>query len=261
MKITSFSLNIIFTILVLYCTSCNLAVNENTLRIAAASNLRFAIEEINAEFNKETNIIVEMSVASSGKLTAQIQNGAPFDIFLSASKKYPFYLYENDFASEKPKLFCCGLLVYWTNKNLNLKGNIHEVSACIIQKIAIANPQNAPFGQAAVEALKSISIYDSVLQKIVFAENVSQISQYVLNKNVDIGFSSKSLVLSPKLKGKGEWFEIDEKLYSPVEQYILLLKSGNQNKNAEKYYEFLFEDKAQNIFKKYGYKIQKSQEI
>jgi len=186
-----------FTFVVSSCCSNNSSI---PLRIAAASNLRYALEEINAEFEKETNIKVEMSAASSGKLTAQIQNGAPFDIFLSANKKYPYYLYENGFSIEKPKLFCCGLVVYWTNKDLNLKGDILEIKSENIQKIAIANPQNAPFGIAAVEALNSVSVYDSIKPKVIFAENVSQISQYVLNNNVDVGFTSKSVVLSPKSK-------------------------------------------------------------
>ena len=255
MKKPSFVLSIVFSVLILFSSACSSESEENTLRIAAASNLRYALEEINTQFKKETNIKVEMSAASSGKLTAQIQNGAPFDLFLSADKKYSFYLYENGFANEKPKLFCSGLLVYWTNKNLSLKGDIREVAARNIQKIAIANPKNAPFGQATVEALKSLSIYDSILPKVIFAENVSQISQYVLNNNVDIGFSSKSLVLSPKLLNKGKWFDVDKKLYKPVEQYILLLK--NDNKNAKKYYEFLFTPSAQNILKKYGYKVLK----
>ncbi len=233
--------------------SCN-SNKKEPLRIAAASNLRYAMEELNAEFEKETNVNVEMSAASSGKLTAQIQNGAPFDIFLSANKKYAFYLYENGFGTEKPGLFCSGLIVYWTNKDMNLTGDIREILTKKIKRIAIANPQNAPFGQATVEALKSISIYDFIKQKVVFAENVSQISQYVLNNNVDIGFTSKSLVLSPKLKGKGVWFDVDESLYKPIDQFVLLLKRDKLNENAKKYYEFLFSEKAQNIFKKYGYK-------
>ncbi|MEN8122013.1 MAG: molybdate ABC transporter substrate-binding protein [Bacteroidota bacterium] len=245
---------IVFAIaFILSLVSCNSNKTE-TLRIAAASNLRYALEELNAEFEKGTNIKVEMSAASSGKLTAQIQNGAPFDIFLSANKKYPDYLFENGFGLEKPKLFCSGLIVYWTNKGINLKGDIYEIADEKIKKIAIANPQNAPFGQASVQVLKSIGIYDSVKQKVIFAENVSQISQYVLNNNVDVGFSSKSLVLSPKLKGKGKWFDVDESLYKPIEQFVLLLKGKRQNKNAKNYYEFLFSQNAQKILKEYGYK-------
>ena len=233
--------------------SCN-SNKTKPLRIAAASNLRYVLEELNAEFEKETGIKVEMSVASSGKLTAQIQNGAPFDVFLSANKKYPQFLFNNGFSTKKPKLFCSSLLVYWTNKEIVLKGDIYELELANIQRIAIANPQNAPFGQATVQALKSLLIYDSVKAKIVFAENVSQISQYVLNNNVDVGFSSKSLVLSPKLKGRGKWFDVDENLHEPINQFVILLKQKKLNKNANKYYKFLFTKKAQNIFKSYGYK-------
>jgi molybdate transport system substrate-binding protein len=236
-------------------TSCNLTNKNNVVHVAAASNLRYALEEINLEFEKISGVKLEMSVASSGKLTAQIQNGAPFDIFLSANKKYPFYLFEKGFGVSKPKLFCNGLLIYWTIKDIKLKGDLQEIANSNIQKIALANPNNAPFGIASVEALKSISLYDSVSKKLIFAENVSQISQYVLNNNVDIGFTGKSIVLSPKLKGRGQYFDVDEKLYSPIEQYVLLLKNGASNNNAQKYIDFLFSDSAQSIFKRYGYKI------
>ncbi|OQY05032.1 MAG: molybdate ABC transporter substrate-binding protein [Bacteroidetes bacterium 4572_117] len=247
LKITS-----LFIILAMF--SCNFTENDNTLRIAAASNLRYVLEEINIEFENETAIYVEMSAASSGKLTAQIQNGAPFDIFLSANKKYPFFLYENKFSINSPKLFCKGLLVYWTNKRINLKGDIQEIVANDIKKIAIPNPKNAPFGIAAVQALKATSIYGSIKTKIIFAENVSQISQYVLNKNVDVGFSSKSIVLSPKLKSKGKWLEVDESLYQPIEQFAMILKRTKNKKNAQLYFDFLFSKKAQEIFNKWGYK-------
>jgi molybdate transport system substrate-binding protein len=147
------------------------------------------------------------------------------------------------------------LLIYWTIKDLKLKGDLQEITNSNIRKIALANPNNAPFGIASVEALKSLFLYDTLKNSLVFAENVSQISQYVLNNNVDIGFTGKSIVLSPKLKGRGQYFDVDEKLYSPIEQYVLLLKNGASNNNAQKYIDFLFSDSAQSIFKRYGYKI------
>ncbi len=238
---------------ILFFVSCNSKTKE-PLHIAAASNLRYALEELNAEFEKEKGIKVEMSAASSGKLTAQIQNGAPFDVFLSANKKYPQVLFKNGFAVNKPKLFCSGLLVYWTDKKLDLKGTISEIISADIQRVAIANPQNAPFGQATVQALKKSFLFDSIQAKLIFAENVSQISQYVLNNNVDIGFTGKSIVLSPKMKNKGKWFDVDEELYQPIEQFVILLKRAEQKKSAQLYYQFLFSKKAQSIFKKYGYK-------
>lgn len=252
-RIFVFLKGLAITSLLMFFSSCNSETKE-PLRIAVASNLRYTLEELNAEFEKKTGFKVEMSVASSGKLTAQIQNGAPFDIFLSANKKYPQFLFKNGFSVEKPKLFCSGLLVYWTNKELNLKGDIFELKSTNIQRIAIANPKIAPFGMATIDALKNISIYDSVKTKIIYAENVSQISQYVLNNNVDVGFTGKSIVLSPKLKNKGKWFDVDENLYNQIEQYVLLLKRAEQQESAQEYYEFLFSKEAKRIFKKYGYK-------
>lgn len=244
-----------FFVLVFLLTCCKTGSSNNVLHVAAASNLRYALEEINTEFEQTSGVKLEMSVASSGKFTAQIQNGAPFDVFLSANKKYPFYLYEKGLGASKPKLFCNGLLVYWTIKDLKLTGDLQEIAGSNIRKIALANPSTAPFGVAGIEALKSLSLYDVVKNRLVYAENVSQISQYVLNNNVDIGFTGKSIVLSPKLKGKGKFFDVDENLYKPIEQYVLLLKNETLNNNAQKYIDFLFSDKAQTILRRYGYKI------
>lgn len=240
--------------LALLAQSCNNDKQNSVLRIAAASNLRYALEEINTEFEKGNGIKVEMSAASSGKLTAQIQNGAPFDVFLSANKKYPQYLYDKGFGQCEPRLFCYGLLVYWAIKDLKLKSDMRKITGAGIHKIAIANPKNAPFGIAAVEALKSISAYGRIKNKVVFAENVSQISQYVLNNNVDVGFTGKSIVLSPKLKNKGKWFDVDEDLYHPIGQYVLLLKNNKTDNNAQKYIDYLNSPQAQKVFMRYGYK-------
>ncbi|MBN1253418.1 MAG: molybdate ABC transporter substrate-binding protein [Bacteroidales bacterium] len=244
---------IIFVILLMFFSfSCNSHNKNENLKIAVASNLRFAIEEINSEFEKQTGKSVEIISASSGKLTAQITNGAPFDIFVSANKKYAQKLFDEGFSKENPEILCNGVLVLWSNSAI--EPELNELTQnSDLKAIAIANPQNAPYGIAAVEVLKATNIYDSIQSKLIFAESVLQLNQYIVNKAAQVGFTSKSIVLSNKLKNVGKWTEIDENLYSPIEQFVLLL---NENSNSAKVYkQFLFSDKSKSILIKYGYLV------
>jgi molybdate transport system substrate-binding protein len=238
--------------------SKNSKKTHNTVTVAAAANLRSTLEDINSAFEKKTGIKIQMSTAGSGKLTAQIQNGAPYEIFLSANKKYPDYLYEKGFALNKPEKICKGVLVLWTTKDIDIEQNLKNLHSLNIETVAIANPQNAPFGMAAIETLKSLNSYKYLESKIIYTENVSQISQYVINQNADIGFTSKSIVLSTQLKNKGKWIELSDTLHEPLSEYVILTKNAENNKNAKQYYHFLFSNEAQNILKKNGYIVFKN---
>ncbi|MCF6240347.1 MAG: molybdate ABC transporter substrate-binding protein [Bacteroidales bacterium] len=251
-----------FTLLVLFSffiSSCKTDRKKtpNTVTVAAAANLRYALDNINKAFEKKTGIKIEMSTASSGKLTAQIQNGAPYELFLSANKKYPDYLYENGFALTEPKRICRGILVLWTTKDIPIEQSLNNLCSLKIKSLAIANPQNAPFGMAALETLKSLNVYKCFKSKIIYTENVSQISQYVVNQNADIGFTSKSIVLSTQLKAKGKWIRLADTLYKPINEYVILTKNAANKKNAKSYYQFLFSEEAQKIFKENGYETLK----
>ncbi len=234
--------------------SCNPNKRNNLLRVATAANLRFAMEEVNAAFEVETGIEVETITASSGKLTAQIKSGAPYDVFLSANYKYPNKLHQEGFSSDKPKLFCKGHLVIWTNKNLSFDSTLISLTDPSIEKIAIANPQTAPYGIAAEELLKNLKLYDKIKSKLIYAENVAQLNQYVLNKAVSVGITAKSAVLASKLKGVGKWENLPLNSYSSVQQYVIGLRSAKTTKGkTEKYLSFLSSLKAKEILKDYGY--------
>ncbi|MDF1548706.1 MAG: molybdate ABC transporter substrate-binding protein [Bacteroidales bacterium] len=249
LKISAFAL--IITLL-----SCNSNPNTNSLMVATAANLRFAMEELNLAFEKETGIKVEMITASSGKLTAQIKNGAPYDVFLSASFKYPQTLFQEGYTLDEPLLFCKGVLVIWTNKDITIDSTLEMLKNDKLQKIAIANPQNAPYGIAAEEVLKRLHLYDEIKPKLIFAENVSQLNQYIINNACDVGITSKSAVLTSQLKNIGRWKELNPDLYSPVMQYVVALKSStNQKESAKKYVEFLSSKKAVSILRAYGYEM------
>jgi len=231
---------------------------QTTVTVAVAANFRFAMEELNQEFKKETGIDIKTVISSSGKLTAQIKNGAPFDVFLSANMKYPETLYREGHTTTKPKVYAYGSLVLWTLKDLDLSKGINALSDKKVQKIAIANPKNAPYGIAAINALNYYKIYKKIKPKLVYGESISQTNLYVASGTADAGLTAKSVVLSPKMKDKGKWIEIDKSACKPIAQGIIILKhkKGNKYSASQKFYNFLFSHKAREILKKNGYSVE-----
>lgn len=226
---------------------------EDMLLVATAANVQFAMEELTAAFYEESGISIEIIYGSSGKLTAQIMEGAPFDIFVSADMKYSRSLHRGGFTTAAPEVYAYGKLVLWTLEegfSLELDMLAHPAA----KHIAIANPKNAPYGEAAEESLKYYGLYSLVQDKLVYGESISQINQFILSRTASLGITAKSVVLSPKLKGKGKWKELPEESYSPIQQGVVLLKKQGKNRlSAEKFYTFLFSEKAQGILQDFGY--------
>jgi len=234
-----------------------LASFASEITVAGAANVQFTLEDLKAEFTKETGISVKTVIGSSGKLTSQIENGAPFDVFLSADMKYPTQLYKDGFSSATPKVYAYGVLVLWTMKDQDLSQGIHVLSDARIGKIAVANPEVAPYGCQAVNALKFYKLYDQVQKKLVFGESISQANQFITTGAADLGFTAKSIVVAPNMKDKGKWIEVDPRSYKPIAQGVIVLKYEQQNhsKEALGFYNFLFSAPAQEILKKYGYHL------
>ena len=228
------------------------------ITVAVAANVQFAMNDIKAEFEKLTGIELEIILGSSGQITAQIQQGAPYDVFISADTKYPDALYEKGFTNGKPKVYAQGSLVLWTmRKDLNLKKGLKDILSAKLNSIAIANPKTAPYGRAAVQVLKNTGMENKVGGKLVYGESISSVNQFIISKAADIGFTAKSVVLSPAMKQKGKWVDIDGKLYDPIMQSCVMLKEGIKAHPNETmaFFRFMSSDKAKNIFLKYGYKI------
>jgi len=227
------------------------------ITVAAAANVQFTLDDLKAEFTRETGIGVKAVIGSSGKLTSQIENGAPFDVFLSADMKYPAKVYKDGFSLQAPKVYGYGVLVLWTIKDLDLSKGISVLSDAAIGKIALADPQLAPYGREAVNALKFYKLYESLQKKLVMGESISQANQFITTGAADIGFTAKSIVLAPNMKDKGKWIEVDPQAYKPIAQGVIVLKYAQQDhlKEAAEFYDFLFSSPAQEIFKKYGYKL------
>ncbi|HXA01277.1 MAG TPA: molybdate ABC transporter substrate-binding protein, partial [Cytophagaceae bacterium] len=170
---------------------------ENKVTIAVAANAQYPMKEIEKQYEKETGKDIELIIGSSGKLTAQIREGAPFDIFLSADMEYPQTLYKEGLTLSEPKIYAYGSLVLWTLKDIDLL-NMNVLLLPEVKVIAIANPKVAPYGQAAIDVMNHYKLYDKAEPKLVYGESISQVNQYINSKTADIGFTAKSIVLSPE---------------------------------------------------------------
>ena len=250
MKITKIITALFFISFSLYAKSINIAV---------AANVSYAIHDLVNEFNKQhPDTKVQITLGSSGKLTAQIHNGASYDILMSANMKYPKALYKNALAITKPVIYAKGALAILSTKKRDFTRGIHIVTDKNIRRIAIANPNTAPYGKAAVEALKSAGLYAEVKNKFIYGESASQTVAYTIIA-ADLGFIAKSSLFSPKMKQykKGiNFIDVDPKLYTPIKQGIVLLKRAADNADAQAFYTFVLSKQSKNIFKTYGYQVQ-----
>ena len=241
-------------ILFLFITS----IFANTITIAVATNVSYAMNDLKKEFHKlYPNTKIRVILGSSGKLTAQIRHSAPYEMFLSANMKYPIALYKEKIAITKPVVYAKGALILFSRKKLNFSKGINLLKDKNIRRIAIANPKTAPYGKASLEALKNAKIYENIKHKLIFAEGVSQTLSYTMTA-VDVGFVAKSSVYSPKMKRfkKGlNWQEVDKTFYNPINQGIVILKRGENSQDVKNFYKFMLSQKAKEILKRYGYLI------
>ena len=223
------------------------------LTLAVSSNMRYATEELVESFIAETGIPCEIITGSSGKLTAQIIEGAPFDVFLSADMKYPNEIYRRGKATDQPVIYAHGYLVFWS-RTAGFDFSVKNLTDQELSHIAIANPETAPYGVAALELLGNMGILDAVQDKLVFGESISQTNQFILSGTTELGLTARSVVLSPVAQGIGQWEEADRDLYSPIAQGAVVLKSEEENmKRAHAFVLFLNSPKGREILHKFGY--------
>ena len=228
------------------------------INIAVAANVSYAIDDLIKEFNKTNpNTKVVVTLGSSGKLTAQIKNGAPFDVFMSANMKYPDALYKDKIAMIKPIVYAQGSLAILSSKKRDFNLGINIITDEKIKKIAIANPKTAPYGKATIEALKNANLYEKVNNKFVYGESISQTVSYAITA-ADLGFIAKSSLYSPKMKMFEKdinWTDVDSSLYTPINQGIVILKKAENKNDAKAFYDFILSAEAKNIFKNFGYLV------
>ena len=227
---------------------------EEKLLIATATNMQFAMAQLTQTFTQETGIACEIIPASSGKLTAQIAAGAPYDVFVSADLAYPTTLYKNGYALDSPKTYAFGQLVVWFRKGERPE-QLHHLKVLLSPKrVALANPETAPYGKAAQQTLQALGL-DSLWQgRLVYGESISQVNQLVSTGAADIGVTAKSVVLAPEFSDKGTWRAIPDSLYTPIRQSAVMLKKGkSKHLITKQFYDFLFSQKAKEILHKFGY--------
>ncbi len=215
----------VFLGIVTLALSFNVAGAES-LTVAVAANVKFVFDELRAEFKKSSGIEAVGVFASSGKLNAQIKSGAPFDVFLSADMEYPEDLYREGHAITPPVVYAKGVLVLWTLQPLDMAEGMGALTNPAVKKVAMANPKLAPYGREAMRALDYFKLRAAVEPKLVYGESISQVNQWIDIRAVEIGFTAKSVVLSPQMQGRGKWIEVPRESYQPIEQGIVMLKHG-----------------------------------
>ena len=244
---------IILSLMVL-CSS----IFASQINIAVAANVSYAINKLIEEFNKTNpDTEVQVTLGSSGKLTAQIKNGAPFNIFMSANMKFPQALYDENIAITKPVIYAQGALAMLTVKKVDFSEGINLIKKNSIEKIAVANPKTAPYGAAAIEAITNAKLYDEVKDKFVYAESISQTVTYAITA-ADIGFIAKSSLYDEKMSEYKEninWVDVNPSLYTPINQGIVIINNAKENKEVKAFYDFILSPSAQKIFKEYGYLV------
>jgi len=215
--------------------------------------MQFAMQELAEHFSDQTGISCDLTVSSSGKLTAQIREGAPFDLFVSADLKYPQTLYRDGLGERPPKVYAYGKLVLWTLSD-TLDPSLEILSDPGVRHIALANPETAPYGAAALEVLKGEGLYEEVQEKLVFGESIAQTNQFIVSRAAEIGFTAMAAVLSAELRGKGRWKALKADSHAPIAQGALLLRAGSRRQDAAlAFYEYLSSAEAAAILEKYGY--------
>ena len=228
------------------------------IKIAAAADLTFAFKDVAARFEQQTGASVKLTYGSSGNFFAQIQNGAPFDLFFSADVGYPQKL-EAAGLIEAGTIYdyASGKLVMWVPNasKLNLSRGLAVLLDPSIRKIAIANPLHAPYGGAAVAAMRHDAIYDKVRRKLVLGENISQTAQFVQSGNADVGLLALSLAVAPAMKDSGRYVEIPAADYPPLIQAAAILKSSHNKGLAAQFLKFLKEPATVALMEQYGFSI------
>ncbi len=225
--------------------------------VAVAANVQYAFEELKTIFEKDTGITIKSIVGSSGKFAAQIENGAPFDVFLSADMNYPAILESKGLTYNSPQIYVYGTLVLWTMKDMDLTNGLQVLLDPAVKTIAVASPNTAPYGFQSINALKKSSLFENLESKLVYGESIAQTNQFISTGASDIGLTAKSAVLAPNMINQGKWIEVERALYEPIEQGVVILKYAEQHNlgDSKKLYEFLLSKSAGKIYQKYGYTL------
>jgi molybdate transport system substrate-binding protein len=229
------------------------------LRVAAAADLSSALGEIAARFTAAQEIEVAASYGSSGTLYAQLLNGAPFDLFLSADAEYPRQLAARGLSVEDGEFrYAVGRLAVWTAKSSHVDlqaDGVRSVAGPGVNHVSVANPAHAPYGRAAIAALRAAGVYENVKSRLIYGENVAQAMQFVQSGAADVGLVAVSLVLAPGARDQGRWVEVPAGDYPPLEQAGVIMKQASDIAAARAFAAFLRGDVGRSILQQNGFSV------
>ncbi len=244
----------IFTVSFLILISFVSSNSQNKIIIAAASDLKFTLDSVIYAFSKTNKEKIDVTYGSSGKLTEQIINGAPFDIFFSADILYPQRLKQQKQTSSAIYHYATGRLVIWSKKIDPRENGMQSLLDPGVKKIAIANPLHAPYGKRAIESLTYYQMAETLKSKLVYGENISQAAQFASTGAADIGIIALSIALSPNMKKEnGRYFLIPEDSHQPLIQGAVITLHGRENKLAAAFFEFIKSDETAKILSHFGF--------
>jgi molybdate transport system substrate-binding protein len=251
---------ILLTSLTLGCTAAREERSRHEVRVAAAADLKFALDDLLAEFHRaRPDIAVEATYGSSGNFFAQIQNGAPFDLFLSADAEYPRQLVAKGLAPQGSEfVYAVGHIVVWARRTSALDVEQLGAQALLdpsVRKVAIANPRFAPYGRAAEAALKSLGLYDKVKGRLVLGDNVAQTAQFVEKGSADVGVIGLAQALAPALREQGRFWRVPADAHPRMDQAGVILTRARDVPAAEAVREFLRSERGREVLKRYGFSV------
>jgi len=224
------------------------------LTIAAAADLKFALAEVVEQFRAtRPGARVEVVYGSSGKFYTQIRNGAPFDLYFSADIQFPQKLEQDGLTAGPPRQFAIGRIVLWSLRPELGRMPLKDLARAPIRRFAIANPQHAPYGQRAREALEHQGVWAALEGKLVQGENIAHTAQFVDTGAAEAGIVALALVLAPTLQGKGVWTLIPEEWHAPLEQGYVITRRGANNPLAREFADYMASEPARGIMRRYGF--------
>jgi len=232
---------------------------DRSLTIAAAADLSSALQEVAADYKMRSGVDVKLSFGASGALTQQIQNGAPFDLFFSADTDYPRQLIAGGQADASTLYrYAVGRLILWVPKDSPLDIERQGMSVLLdpsVKKIAIANPQHAPYGRAAVAVLKYYGLYEKVRDRLVLGENVSQAAQFAESGNAQVGFVALAHAMAPAMQGKGKYWVVPADAYPPLDQSVVAILHSARRNEALAFLQYLKTEEAVAVLRRYGFTL------
>lgn len=223
------------------------------MRIAAASDLRYALNDIIGMYRQEhSEVKIEVIYGSSGKMTTQIINGAPYDIFFSADIAYPEKLKAHGMTATEPAVYAVGRIVIWSNTLEADRLTLKDLTSETIRRIAIAQPSHAPYGLRAKEALQSAGVWEAVQDKLVFGENIAHTAQMAQSGAVQVGIIALSLASFPEMAKHGHHL-IDDGLHNPLSQGYVVTRRGGNKPEARAFADYMASEEAHDIMTRYGF--------